>query len=257
VSTTIFLGPKLKIERANEHINELHTVLTAFVKTNFYRLGVDKNPTDGTNVVTFEAFQTLPSEVPLIIGDAIHNLHTALDLMIWEIESEIGKPDRSTRFPFYERRSELVGAIENRNLRAAPEISRIIIEDIRPYRAGNDLLYGLHDLDIMDKHKLLIPIISIVELRGAAGEDDCGGSFRGLNFVISRGGRINAISSAKNLKITNHGQPSFDICFDKGQFFDGKSVVATLHELSQLVSDILEKFGKSVLRETTAADHGK
>ena len=61
---------------------------------------------------------TLPSEVSLIIGDAIHNLHTALDLMIWEIESRIGKPDRSTKFPFYQTRSELVSAIEKRNLKA-------------------------------------------------------------------------------------------------------------------------------------------
>jgi hypothetical protein len=198
VSTTIFLGPKLKIERANKHIAELQAVLEAFLKTNFYRLGVD-NLNDGTNVLTFELIGTLPSDVPLIIGDAIHNLHTALDLMIWEIESRIGKPSRSTKFPFYQTRSELVGAIENGNLKAAPEICHIIIEDIKPYRGGNDLLYGLHELDIMDKHKLLIPIISIVELRGAAGEDDCGGSFRGLNFLISQGGRINAISSSKNL----------------------------------------------------------
>lgn len=155
-------------------------------------------------------------------------------------------------------RSELVGAISNRKISgAAPEICRIIIDDRKPYRAGNDLLYGLHDLDIIDKHKLLIPIVSIVELRGATGEDDCGGSFRGLNFLIAQGGRINAVSSAKNLKITNHGQPSFNIRFDKGQIFDGKSIVPTLHELSDRVSGILEKFEKSVLAKTTAADPSK
>ena len=177
--------------------------------------------------------------------------------MIWEIESRIGKPDRSTKFPFYQTRSELVGAIENGNLKTAPEISRIIIDDIKPYRGGNDLLCKLHDLDITDKHKLLIPIVSIVELRGASGEDDCGGSFRGLNFVIAQGGRINAISSSKNLKVTNHGQPSFDIRFDRGQIFDDKSVVPTLHQLSELVSGILEKLETSVLTETTATDPTK
>ena len=103
--------------------------------------------------------------------------------MIWEIESRIGKPDRSTKFPFYQTRSELVGAIENGNLKAAPEISRVIIDDIKPYKGGNDLLYRLHDLDITDKHKLMIPIVSIVELRCASGEDDCGGRFKDLQLL--------------------------------------------------------------------------
>lgn len=246
-SKTIFNGPKLKIQRANKHISELHDILTAFLKTNFYRLGIDKNPKDGTNVVAFETFGTLPSEVPLIIGDAIHNLHTTLDLMIWEIESGIGKPDRSTKFPFYESRSELVGAITNGNLNTVPEICRLIIDEIKPYRGGNDLLYGLHDLDIVDKHKLLIPIVSIVELRGASGEDERGGRFEGLNFFITQSGRINAISSSQNLKITNHGQPSFDVRFDKGDIFEHKPVIPTVHQLSQLVCSILEKFEKAIL----------
>jgi len=98
--------------------------------------------------------------------------------MIWEIESGIGKPDRYTKFPFYETRSELVGAM-NGKLKAAPEISRLIRDEIKPYKGGNGLLYGLHDLDIVDKHRLLIPIVSIVELRGASGEDERGGRFKG------------------------------------------------------------------------------
>jgi hypothetical protein len=221
--------------------------LNVLLKTNFYRLGIDKNPKDGTNVFTFETFRNLPSEVPLIIGDAIHNLHTSLDLMIWEIESGIDKPDRFTKFPFYETRSELVGAINNGRLKAAPEIRHLIIDEIKPYRGGNDLLYGLHDLDIVDKHKLLIPVVSIVELRGASGEDECGGRFKGLNFFITQGGRINAISSSKNLKITNYGRPSFEIRFDKGEIFEDKPVIPMLHQLSQLVSAILEKFEKAIL----------
>jgi hypothetical protein len=106
---------------------------------------------------------------------------------------------------------------------------------------------GLHDLDIMDKHKLLIPIISIVELRGASGEDESGGSFKSLNFFITQSGTINAISSTKKLKITNYGKPSFEIRFDKGQIFEKKSVIPMLNQFSKLVSGILEKFETAVL----------
>ena len=177
--------------------------------------------------------------------------------MIWEIESGIGKSDRSTKFPFYESRNQLINVINNGKMKTAPEICRLIIDDIKPYRGGNDLLYGLHDLDITDKHKLLIPIVSIVELRGASGEDDCGGRFKNLNFFITQSGRINAISSTKNLKITNYGQPSFEIRFDKGEVFEDKPVISTLHQLCQLISGIIGKFETSVLTETTAADSTK
>jgi len=60
-------------------------------------------------------------------------------------------------------------------------------------------------------------------------------------------GRINAISSSQNLKITNYGQPSFELRFDKGDIFEHKPVIPMFHQPSQLVSAILEKFEKTIL----------
>jgi hypothetical protein len=38
-----FRSSKLKIERANHHIGELASAFESFLKTDFYRLGVEKD----------------------------------------------------------------------------------------------------------------------------------------------------------------------------------------------------------------------
>ena len=60
-------------------------------------------------------------------------------------------------------------------------------------------------LDIVDKHKLLIPVVSIVALNGVSAEDDQGGSFTGLNMFINQNGTVQFGARAANLKITNYG----------------------------------------------------
>jgi hypothetical protein len=250
--TPLFTGSKLKIKRANQHIDELQHILFAFLKADFYRLHIERDPKDGMNVLKFETTKDMPYEVPLVIGDSIHNLHAALDLMACEIVSLAGNtPDRQTQFPFRDTRDELVKAINGGKIKAAdPAIINLIVDTIQPYKGGNDPLCALHDLDIMDKHRLLIPVASVTALVGASAEDDRGNSFQSINFVVGQGGKINAVKTDSNLKITKQGQPSFNVIFDKGQVFEGKAVIETLHKLSQLVSGIVEAVEKTYLTNT-------
>lgn len=245
----LFIGSKLKVKRANQHIDELQRILLAFLKTDFYRLHIERDPKDGMNVLKFETTQEMPCEVPLIIGDSIHNLHAALDLMACEIVSLAGDtPDRETGFYFRDSRDELIKTIDDRKIKAAPSaIIDLIVDTIKPYKGGNDPLCALHDLDIMDKHRLLIPVASVTALVGVSAEDDWGNSFQSISFAVGQGGKINAIATNSNLKITKQGQPSFNVIFDKGQIFEGKAVIPTLHKLSQLVSGIVQTVEKTYL----------
>jgi hypothetical protein len=251
-ATQVFKGPKLKIERANKHIHDLGLLLDTFLKTNFYRIGIEKDPESGSNNLIFETTIPIPPEVALIIGDAVHNLRSALDLLACEIITRAGAtPSKWTRFPFSNNRKELISTLKSGKIKIAGSwIIDLIINEIKPYKGGNEPLYALHNLDIMDKHKLLIPIAAITRLLGVNTEDDRGNRFHGMNFVIRQGGKINAISGGTNFKITNYGQPSFDIFFDKGQIFEGKPVFPTLHQLSQLVSGIVQAIEKAYLAKS-------
>jgi hypothetical protein len=252
----LFIGSKLKVKRADQHIDELKSIILAFLKTDFYRLHIEKDPKNGNNVLKFETTKEMPCEVPLIIGDAIHNLRAALDLMACEIVVMAGDtPDRWTKFPFRDTREELVGAIKGGKIKAAPQtIIDLIVDTIKPYKGGNDPLCDLDDLDIVDKHKLLIPTTSVVGLTGVSAEDEGHNSFEFQYIAVGQGKKQNIVSTPYNLNITKQGQPAFDVRFDKGQIFEGQPVIPTLHKLSQLVSGIVQTIEKAYFalgKETT------
>ena len=116
MESTLFHGPKLKAKWANHHIDTLKDTLNAFVKTDFYRVRIEKDvevkgrktdpPTDRVEVVVT---RDLPDEVPLIIGDVVHNLRSSLDLAMCEmIEGLGGTLHRHTHFPIRETRQEVI-----------------------------------------------------------------------------------------------------------------------------------------------------
>jgi len=242
----IFHDPKLKLNRANKHILELRAVLDTYVQGNVYHIGTDIDSEGGVRKLHIAKTTPLPSEVPLIIGDVIHNLHTVLDMSIWAIIPEAHR-DRTIKFPFYETRNELLGQINKGKIKAhAPGIVDFIINDIKPYKGGNDLIYGLHVLDITDKHQLLIPILDTIELTGVSGEMSGSGTFHNLNFFIQNLDEINAIAGPGDIKITNYGKAAFKILFNKGQPFEGQSVIPTLYKLAEIVDGIIDSVAANV-----------
>lgn len=247
--TSLFNASKLKIKRANHHINDLQLALETFLKSDFYRLSIKKDPNGGNNVLEFKSTREMPWMIPLIIGDAIHNLRAALDLMTCEIVTMANQiPDKYTKFPFRETRQELESAIPGGKIKFAPQtIIDLITDTIKPYKGGNNPLYALNDLDIIDKHKLLIPTISVTSLVGVSIVDSGGNRFYDITLRVGQGGTLHPISTPHNINITNNGQPTFNVFFDKGQVFEGQPVIPTLHQLSQLVSGIVQTIAKAYL----------
>ncbi len=241
-----FTSAHLKIKWADKHIADLQAVFSRFLQTDFYRLGVDRDP-DGRNVLRFESTVAVPWETPLLIGDAVHNLRSALDHVAHAIVADAGlTPSRRVSFPFAQDRQELISTLRNGEIEAAAgqTLIDLIVDTVRPYKGGNDALYAIHALDIVDKHKLLIPVISVIGLHGVSGRGG-GVTMQNCSFGVSEGGVLNAISIPGPFEITDHGQPMFEVRFDQGQALEGQPVLPTLHQLSQLVAGVVETIEKS------------
>ena len=98
-----------------------------------------------------------PGEMPLVIGDAIHNLRAALDLTMCDVARAQGKSTAGIKFPFAENAKKLEAIFRDKEIkRLGPDIKKMIL-DMQPYKFGNISLRALHDLDIDDKHKLILP----------------------------------------------------------------------------------------------------
>jgi hypothetical protein len=242
----LFHSSKLKIERANKHINDLAEWVLLFSKSDFYRLGIEFDANTGKNLLCLQFAKPIPANPALMIGDCVHNLRSALDLMMCEIvQLKGGKVTKYTRLPFQKTRDKLVSSIDGGIKKtigpAIFDICDLIVNTVKPYRGGNDTLYAIHDLDIADKHRLLIPVLSVMFVPNIRAEDDHGGIIHG-DAVVDDIGRLQMVSTPNKITIKSHGNPTFNIGFGKGQPRAGKPVIPTLHHLSEVTSKTLDVF---------------
>ena|SRR5258708_18185802 len=98
--------------------------------------------------------------------------------------------DRHTKFPTGETRKHVEDALTNRKINVlSPELFDRIVTDIKPYTVGgNCLVKMLHDMDISDKHWLLVPVTRAVDVKGIVVEDEKGNlETRDTNLVTGDG----------------------------------------------------------------------
>ena len=237
----LFADARLKIKRGDEHVGELQRRLEAFLDTDFYSLGVEQNEEIEEYILQFEVTTPIPEDIPLIIGDAMHNLRTALDYVAFELVDRAGGSTDHVKFPVRRNRNELEAALRGGEINAAgADVVDLILNVIQPYTAGDGAsIFVLHSLDIGDKHLHLTPVVSVVALRnvkGTAGPlvfDDC-------TFAVGEGGILSLLAMPEHFRFQGHGEPAFAVLFGEGQPFAGEPVVPTLHQLSQLVSGTVQ-----------------
>src|SRR5689334_6111092 len=96
----MFESAKLKIERAKHHIADVDASFTSFIQTHPHRLAMVVNPETGRMDIKVRLNHELPKSIALTVGDAIHNMRTALDHMTWEVVGrDKGTQDRWLKLP--------------------------------------------------------------------------------------------------------------------------------------------------------------
>jgi hypothetical protein len=250
---TPFVGSRLKIKRANKHILEFDTIRKDFLKGDFYRVFIDTKTDPGMSGLKMET-NALPPDVPVVIGDAIHNLHSALDLLAYQIALEGGSSGdllEKVQFPFSKKRQDLIGALKGGEIKVAGKtVIDLIVNEVKPYpssEGGNEQVWALHRLDIVDKHRLLIPMVTVTKVTGINAEDDRGNTVQNLTLVLTGSGTMGAVTTSGNLKITDKGKASGEITFREAGFFEGEAVLPTLKQLSQLIAGFVDAIEKVYL----------
>jgi hypothetical protein len=167
-------GPNLKLKRAREHLHALDVEIDAFLHTDPrpFRGVREIDPDDGSHVWRLRIDRTPPDRMGVLIGDVVHNQRAALDHLVWQLALLTSEsPRRSTQFPVYlDRLASRPGqrAFDPDGLRQIADIpveAKRIIESKQPFTVspGSDPrdtpLWFIHDLDIVDKHRL-IPVLS-------------------------------------------------------------------------------------------------
>ena len=76
---------ELKLERAREHLQSLDAEISEWLEGDTYRYVPQLDSESGKKRIYFEVLQDPPARFSLIICDCLHNLHSALDCLIYEL----------------------------------------------------------------------------------------------------------------------------------------------------------------------------
>ena len=76
---------RVKIERAKEHIAQLEAAVEAFRETKPYTVIGEPEPETGKIVFRVKISADPPARIGAIVGDVIHNIRSALDVLICQM----------------------------------------------------------------------------------------------------------------------------------------------------------------------------
>jgi len=263
----VLSGFERKVERAREHLNSIKAEEALWIdgQSQFITVEPDQEPrpvVDGEGLAQFalSVSEVVPvsPHFPMLIGDCVHNLRSALDHLATElVVAEGNVPDERTAFPIWEDRLiERKGKTAERNLWISGGVdlrALAVIEEAQPYHRVEDPtahpLWVLRELSNMDKHRL--PILvgeSSAQTRiwiglGSGGSGGVGEDGRLRARPLERGanfGRVGVPISQFQSYPYVKGDVFPRIAFSEGEVCAFQPVADVLEELTETVLAVIE-----------------
>lgn len=172
--------PRLRLQRAGEHLDEFHQQTLAFLKMNPFGWEPHFYTKAGQGRVSlrYRVHHELPKRLGILAGECVHHLRAILDNLIWSLGELYPPVDSKIAFPIYLDPEQFLDAINKSPLKGIknfPSDAQSIIEQLQPYQRGKDAAPDLHPLYVLnrlwneDKHRapdLMAALNNRVELKG-------------------------------------------------------------------------------------------
>jgi hypothetical protein len=137
----------LKVKRAKEHIEDLDRQIRTFLESNPYKVGAKHDPESRKLIYYVASVEPIPDCLPLVAGDAVQNLMSALDHLAYQIVcSDTGdKPPHPNGiyFPIADNAAKYK-ATKGGKIKGARQETFDAIDALKPYKGGNDPLWSLY-----------------------------------------------------------------------------------------------------------------
>lgn len=246
----------LKINRATKHIKEL---VELFRDNSPFTYFLETNVKTGQRATFAKRNESVANDAAIIIGDVIHNLRASIDHAYWDATNAHAKSEeekRSIQFPIASTEKALKeSVIPGLPSRVSESFAQALIK-LKPYRehGGNQALCAIHDLDIIDKHRLLIPTGNYTKITSEiiqrevpdfpGGLKDCeaGNCRRDVAWYIIPMNR----KQRRARKIPKSGileqklNVPVEIVFSADGFANFKPVISTLNNLAEIARTTIE-----------------
>ena len=230
----------LKIERANKHIKEFDLRLLS--SSNHYGPSIHINAQTGEKYIHYRLNDyMLRGDLAVIVGDVAHNLRSALYFVWVSLVRRNGfRVTSQTHFPIRkdQGRNWLESVLtQNAGVHPTSPIFDFLVNNVKAYQGGDSDILALHDLDVDDKHILLIPMVSVTGIKGLELENE-DGSLDCFDILLKEHEVYRKVIPLET-KFKKHGEVQFHVTFAKGAGIQDAEIVATLKRISRKVLQIV------------------
>ncbi len=261
------LGARLKLKRAKQHIRDFNSRIRAFKKTNPCTLASKKDSQSGYQKCCVKSIKKLPAELPVISGDVLFNLRSALDhvaMQLWIASGRDGR-ERDVQFPIAESPAKFSAAISGQIKGARPDIVKALTA-IEAYDGGRGhQLWVLKELNNVDKHRLLLRVatgrrpLDMGDITRAMAPRAIRRKFAALGklyftpngptrtmphvlYSLNKGDKL--FSFPTKAKLYKKVDFPIEIAFDEPQIGEGDTAIKTVQDISKLVANLIDQLGR-------------
>lgn len=252
----VFEEARLKLRRGKEHSYALEIEARKFWDADPYALVHERNGQEFPNLLRFKLTKPMPQHAwGLILGDAVHNIRSALDYIVWRLAGS-HLDDRTSVFPIYASEDDWNRAQWRFQRRPIHPDALAYIKTLQPYTRPDPKrakLWLLQELDARDKHKLITTTESITRASYIGGTGQILIPYDAVEKPIHDGAVIieyaDPSEAAMNLKF----EFSFRIVFERGLFSDTDDfeVLPSLHSVAEAVEVIIDNFERAIAANPT------
>ncbi len=257
-------GPRAKIERAKKHILEFEAAVDGLVFSSDahpHVIAAEQDHDSGRVIYKLVHLPSVPHEVIAVAGDAIHNLRSALDLLMSQLVKRRTGGLGELHYPTAWNRKGF-------EARCASEVKPRVHEDAlqlvrasEVYRGGlGDAAWRVHRLDIEDKHRVIYELgfcLSSVTLALPAvhfdGEPEQSANFTKWMVEMMDGifwfpaKRMFPLKQGDVLQISppepaNNPKFRLEVAFGQPQIVQAEPTLPALVQFSESVETIVESF---------------
>ncbi len=252
------IGPETKVKRAKQHIKDLQLVLKAFFDTDPYKVETKRDPETRKPIYYLTSVAETPPEIAAITGEVLQSLRSALDYLAYQlVASGTGRdgPFKWVEFPIFDSADEYESR-KARKIQGMRKEAEEAIDAVKPYKGGNDTLWKLHKLNVVDKHRLLITVGSFFQSVDIGGHmihqmqrdmpdhqiPSLSAFFRVADTMYPLKAGDELFLDAPDAEINQELKFRFGIALSEPVVVEGEPLIETLQQMVDLVDDLVPRF---------------
>ena len=156
-----------KVFRSTVHLMEFQSEVEEYFKTNSGMVVREPGGNRDEYFGTFQASGSIPGRLPIILGDCLQNLRSALDYLVWELVlATRNEPGGHNIFPICSTQETFDQQVKRNRLKGVAPEAIAEIRSLQPYHYGDgfdkSMLWVLDDLCNINQHRR----VSITNLVG-------------------------------------------------------------------------------------------